>query len=149
MMTYFSPGGGMAPLPPDLLLAFYALGKQMKMFWVSCLKMLLWLHCRSNGCYTAPISGTYKFSVQKYGNNKQGSFDVLLDNKQIIYTRHKDPSGSLILSNCSRNFWNFYFNSFQDNLIEEWYEHIVETLKGTQWILKCAGCFAVTDGDIV
>ena len=25
----------------------------------------------------------------------------------------------------------------------------METLKGTQWILQCTGCFAVTDGDIV
>ena len=42
-------------------------------------------------------------------------------------------------------------HSLQDYLVEKWYEHIMETLKGTQWIfiLQCAGCFAVTDGDIV
>ena len=39
--------------------------------------------------------------------------------------------------------------SLQEYLIEKWYEHIMETLKGTQWIIQYAGCFAVTDGDIV
>ena len=39
--------------------------------------------------------------------------------------------------------------SLQIYLIEKWYEHIMATLKGTQWILPCAVCFAVTDGDIV
>ena len=33
--------------------------------------------------------------------------------------------------------------------VKKWYKHIMETLKGTQWIWQCAGCFAVTDGDIV
>ena len=38
--------------------------------------------------------------------------------------------------------------SLQDYLIEKWYEHIMETLKCTQWIIQCVGCFAVSDGDI-
>ncbi len=48
---------------------------------------------RSTGTYTAAVSGTYTFTIQKYGNNKQGSFNILLDKKQIVYTRHRDPSG--------------------------------------------------------
>ena len=33
--------------------------------------------------------------------------------------------------------------------IEKWYKHIMEPLKGAQWILQCAGWFAMTGGDIV
>ena len=39
--------------------------------------------------------------------------------------------------------------ALQDKLIDKKYEYIMETLKGTQWILQCEGCFALTDGDIV
>ena len=46
-------------------------------------------------------------------------------------------------------FLRLIVSALQDYLIENWSEHIMEMLKGTQWILQCAGCFAVTDGDIV
>ena len=51
--------------------------------------------------------------------------------------------------NNKGNVYDDISTSLQDYLVEKRYKHIVETLKGTQWILQCAGCFAVTDGDIV
>ena len=34
------------------------------------------------------------------------------------------------------------------SLHEKWYEHFMETLKGTQWIIQCVGYFAASNGDI-
>ena len=64
--------------------------------FLSCLHV-----CSSTGAYTAMLSGTYSFSVQKYGNNKQGSFNILVDNKQVLYTRHKDPTGTPRTITCN------------------------------------------------
>ena len=53
------------------------------------------------------------------------------------------------MSSIRTIFLRLIVSALQDYLIENWYDHIMEMLKGTQWILQWARCFAVTDGDIV
>ena len=97
----------------------------------------------------------FSFRKCKCKSNNNESKTLVRGHQNLKSPNQEQIISAFIISNqrwkWQGNIIGSDFVKLQDYLIQKWYEHIMETLKGTQWILQlqCEGCFVVTDDDIV